>query len=249
MPRRGSWRVVVVVQGGWGFRSAVPGAGRGYFRGGAGRGAGPAGDTAPRWPTVLCPEDVARLPQRFFARPVSEVARALLGTVVRHGEVAVRITETEAYGGPEDTASHARFGDAGRSAPMFGPPGRAYVYLCYGIHDMFNIVCGPRGEASAVLVRSGEPVAGLELIRARRGGKSGPALLNGPGKVGQALAVEPSFSHHPLYRAGGVTVHGGLASGRVTTGPRVGIDYAAPGDRRRPWRFYIADSAWVSRPG
>ncbi len=199
---------------------------------------------------VLSPSGVARLPQRFFDRPVHVVARALLGAEIRHGEVSVRITETEAYGGPEDTASHARFGPDGRSAPMFGPPGRVYVYLCYGIHDMFNIVCGPVGQASAVLIRSAEPVAGLEVITARRGGKSGPTLLTGPGKVGQALAVDPSFSNQPLYRSGGVTVHA-AAPGRdvdVVSGPRVGIDYASPRDIARPWRFHVRHSKWVSRP-
>lgn len=190
-----------------------------------------------------------RLPQRFFARPVDEVAAGLLGAVLRHGEVALRITEVEAYGGPADSASHARFDAAGRSAPMFGPPGRAYVYLCYGLHNMFNVVTGPAGSASAVLVRSAEPVSGMEKILERRGHKRGPVLLTGPGKVGQALAVDPSWSGHPLYRGGGLTVHAGPPPREILVGPRVGIDYAQDLDRTRAWRFAAAHSDWVTQPG
>jgi len=179
---------------------------------------------------------------------VAEVARDLLGKIVRHGDVAVRITETEAYGGPEDSASHARFEPTGRSAPMFGPPGRAYVYLCYGIHDMLNVVTGDVDEPSAVLIRSAEPVSGIEVIERRRGGKRGPVSLTGPGKLGQALAVDPSFCGHALYRSGGLTVEEGPAPDRIVTGPRVGIDYAARVDRERAWRFAFAESRWVSKP-
>ena len=176
------------------------------------------------------------------------MARDLLGKVIRHGPVAVRITEVEAYGGPDDSASHARFEPTGRSATMYGPPGRAYVYLCYGIHDMFNIVTGPDRHASAVLVRSAEPVSGHAVIASRRGGRTGPDSLAGPGKVGQALAVDPSFSGHALYRAGGVGLFEGPPPAEIHAGPRVGIDYADLEDRRRSWRFADARSKWVSRP-
>jgi DNA-3-methyladenine glycosylase len=187
------------------------------------------------------------LPQSFFARPVDELARALLGCRIRRGPVVLRITEVEAYAGPEDTASHARFGATARNAPMWGPPGRAYVYLCYGIHNMLNITAEPSGRAAAVLVRGCEPIAGLDEIARRRGGVSGPALLTGPGKVGAALAIDTQWSGHPLYRSGGLSVVAGDEPARVLTGPRVGIDFATPADRQRPWRFAVGDSAWVSR--
>ena len=175
-----------------------------------------------------------------------DVARDLLGKRLKHGRVVLRITEVEAYRWPGDTACHARSGKTERNAAIWGPPGRAYVYLCYGLHQMLNIVTGEDGSAAAVLVRSAEPVAGLDEIRARRGGKSGPVLLTGPGKVGQALGVDRSFSHHRLDRAGGLTLRDGPAPESVVVGPRVGIDYAQPEHRALPWRFAVAGSVWVS---
>ncbi|MFV8752844.1 DNA-3-methyladenine glycosylase [Nannocystaceae bacterium ST9] len=181
------------------------------------------------------------LPQRFFAREVELVARELLGCRIQRGEVVLRITEVEAYGGPEDSASHARFGRTDRNAPMWGPAGRAYVYLCYGMHDMLNVVADRRGRAAAVLIRSCEPLAGLPTILARRGAsKIGPKLLAGPGKVGAALGLDPSWSHHPLHRRGELVVMDGDAPDSIRCGPRVGIDFAAPEDRDRAWRFAIA---------
>lgn len=187
------------------------------------------------------------LPQSFFERPVPELARALLGCRVVRGEVVLAITEVEAYAGPEDTASHARAGQTDRNAAMWGPAGRAYVYLCYGIHNMLNISADVDGRASAVLIRGCEPVAGLELIKQRRGGKSGPVLLAGPGKVGAALELDTSWSGHELYRAGGLSVHAGDPPSAVLVGPRVGIDFAEEPDRVRPWRFAAADNRWVTR--
>lgn len=161
------------------------------------------------------------------------------------------ITEVEAYAGPEDTASHARFGVTPRNATMWGPGGHAYVYLCYGIHNMLNISADVSGRASAVLIRACEPVAGLEQIRRRRGGrgaKSDAALLTGPGKVGSALAIDPSWSGHPLFRKQDLYLVPGDPPAGVLVGPRVGIDYAAPADRARPWRFAAAASMCVSHP-
>jgi DNA-3-methyladenine glycosylase len=192
---------------------------------------------------------MAVLPQSFFERPVDELARALLGCRIHRGGVVLRITEVEAYAGPEDTASHARFGSTDRNAPMWGPPGRAYVYLCYGIHNMLNVTADAEGRASAVLIRACEPVAGLAEILRRRGGGSEPArpvLLTGPGKVGAALELDTSWSGHALYRRGGLTIHAGDPPAQVLVGPRVGIDFAAPADRARAWRFAAGDSAWVS---
>lgn len=187
------------------------------------------------------------LPRSFYARSALTVAPELLGKELRHGPVRLRITEVEAYT-EQDSACHAYKGRTARTEVLFGPPGRAYVYLCYGLHQMLNVVTDER-QAAAVLVRACEPVAGLSLVRERRGGKEGPVLLTGPGKVGQALAVDTSYSGHVLYRRGGLELHDGEPPAAVLTGPRVGIDYADPVDRDAPWRFAAAGTRWVSRPG
>jgi len=183
----------------------------------------------------------------FYLRPVAEVARDLLGARLRHGEVTLRITEVEAYDGPEDSASHCRAGRTPRNAPMWRAGGCAYVYFCYGMHHMLNVVTGPEGQGAAVLIRSCEPLEGLEEIRRRRGGLSGPALLTGPGKVAQALGVDRSYSGHLLYEPGGLELRAGEAVRDLLVGPRVGVDYAGEADRLRPWRFAEAGSPWVSR--
>lgn len=191
---------------------------------------------------------MAVLPQRFFAREVEIVSRALLGCRIQRGEVVLRITEVEAYGGPEDSASHARFGRTERNAAMWGPGGRAYVYLCYGIHNMLNIAADRDGRPSAILIRACEPVEGLAEILARRGAsKAGPDLLAGPGKVGAALGLDTSWSHHPLYRKGELMLLEGEPPDAIASGPRVGIDYAAAEDRDRAWRFAIAGNRAVTQ--
>lgn len=188
------------------------------------------------------------LPLPFFERDVLEVARALLGQHVRREEVVVRITEVEAYRWPGDTACHAKAGRTERNAAIWGPPGLAYVYQCYGIHQMLNVVTGSDGAAQAVLIRACEVVAGLDEVRARRGAnaKVGPTLLAGPGKVGQALGLDTRFCGHPLYRAGGLTIEAGTAPSSVSVGARIGIDYAEPAHVELPWRFADADSAAVT---
>ena len=186
------------------------------------------------------------LPQAFFARDALIVARALLGKLLVHDAVVLRITEVEAYRHPDDSASHCRMGRTERNAPMWGPAGRAYVYLCYGMHNMLNVVTNAQGEGAAVLIRSCEPVAGLSVIAARRGGKTGRVSLTGPGKVGAALALDTSFSGHALFEATGLYVADGPAPSAVAHGPRVGIDYATPEHRRAPWRLAIAGSPWVT---
>src|SRR5690606_22971561 len=163
--------------------------------------------------------------------------------------VVLRITEVEAYRWPGDTACHARSGRTERNEPLWGPPGRAYVYLCYGLHNMVNVVTGADGAAQAVLVRACEPVEGLDVVQARRGGKSGPVLLTGPGKIGQALALDTGWSGHPLHRPGGLVLRPGPAPAAIATGPRVGIEFAAPEHQRLPWRFADATSRWVTRRG
>jgi DNA-3-methyladenine glycosylase len=186
------------------------------------------------------------LPQSFYERDPLLVARELLGKRLRRGSVVLRITEVEAYVGPEDSAAHARHGRTARNAPMWGPGGHAYVYLCYGIHQMLNVVVGPEGLAAAVLVRACEPEAGHATLRRRRGAARGPALLTGPGKVAQALGIDTRFSGRPLFRPGGLELRDGEAPPSVLVGPRIGIDYATERDREAAWRFASGGSVWVS---
>ena len=171
----------------------------------------------------------------------------LLGKHLLHGPVRLRITEVEAYCGLTDSAAHTAKGRTPRNAPMWGASGHAYIYLCYGIHQMVNIVCGPVDAGEAVLIRACEVVEGLDLIQKRRGGKTGPVLLTGPGKVGQALGVTTIQSGADLLAAGGLCLVDAVSDHVVLTGPRVGIDYAEPADRDAPWRFAIAGTRWVSR--
>ncbi len=191
------------------------------------------------------PDDL--IPLAFYLRAVEDVAQDLLGRYLRHGEVTLRITEVEAYGGQEDSASHCRSGRTPRNAPMWEQGGQAYVYFCYGVHHMLNIVTGPSGQGEGILIRSCEPVAGLELVTRRRGGLTGPGLLTGPGKVAQALAVDLSFTRHPLWLPGGLELLEGTAPEGILKGPRVGIDFALEPDRVRPWRFALAGTPWVSQ--
>jgi DNA-3-methyladenine glycosylase len=186
------------------------------------------------------------LPASFYDRDALEVARDLIGARLRHGAVTVRITEVEAYRWPDDTANHCHKGRTPRNAAMWGPPGRAYLYLCYGLHHMLNLVTGSEGQGAAVLVRAAEPLEGLELIRQRRGGRDGPALLNGPGKLAAALGLDMGFDHHPLTQPGGLVALPAQAPARLAFGPRVGIDYADPVHVAAPWRVADADSRWVS---
>ncbi len=186
---------------------------------------------------------------RLLLGPVEEAAQGLLGCELVRDEVVLRIVEVEAYAGPEDTASHARHGRTARNAPMWGPPGRAYLYFCYGMHWMLNVVTGPEEAASAVLIRGAEVVAGLEAVLTRRkAAKPSAQLCAGPGKVAQALGLDRAFDGHDLLKPGGLHLRPGRASGIILSGPRVGIDFASDADRARPWRFILADSSAVSRP-
>jgi len=170
---------------------------------------------------------------------VEAAARGLLGCHLVAGEVRLRLTEVEAYGGPEDSASHARHGRTPRNAPMWGPPGRLYLYLCYGMHWMVNVVTGPEGQASAVLVRGAEGVEGLEVVLARRGRtRPGKDLLNGPGKVAQALGLRgPCPGLDLLDPDSPLRLEPGEAPLACEASPRIGIAFAEPADQARPWRF------------
>jgi DNA-3-methyladenine glycosylase len=185
------------------------------------------------------------LPRGFYDRPVLEVAPDLLGRVLRRGEVALRITEVEAYDGENDPASHAFRGETARNAVMFGPPGHAYVYFTYGMHYCVNVVCGPAGKASAVLLRAGEVVAGHDVVASRRPTAAPRDVARGPARLCVALGIgrdlngtDLTRSRSPLRLEPGVEV----AADRVLAGPRVGISTATD----RPWRFWVDGDPTVS---
>ena len=187
------------------------------------------------------------LPQAFYAEDAVAVAPRLIGMHLRHGDVVMRITEVEAYP-PGDSASHCRMGRTARNEPMWGPPGHVYVYLCYGIHMMLNVTTNAMGEGAAVLIRGCEPIAGLDTVLERRGGQASRLRLDGPGKVGAALALDRSFSGQPLYQEGGLTLEQGSGpNSGLLVGSRVGIDFAKPRDIKAKLRFAAADSLHVSR--
>lgn len=175
--------------------------------------------------------------QAFFLRPVDLVALDLLGRHLVAGEVLLRILEVEAYGDSKDSASHCRHGRTPRNAPMWGPGGHAYVYLCYGVHWMLNLVTGPEGEGAAVLIRGCEIVEGHERVKERRGGRQGRDLLMGPGKVGQALTLGLGLNGHPLFLPGGLELRRGTPPRDSKATPRIGIGFATPGDQAALLRF------------
>lgn len=185
------------------------------------------------------------LGEAFFARPPREVARDLIGCGLFHAGVGGVIVETEAYE-RDDPACHAFVGRTARSAVLFGPPARAYVYLCYGIHRMFNVVTGEDGIAAAVLVRALEPTAGLETMRERRGtSMAPPSLCSGPGKLCEALAIELGQTHLSVTEPPfAITSRPPEAYPGIVAGPRIGITKAAD----LPWRYCLADSPYLSRP-
>jgi DNA-3-methyladenine glycosylase len=178
----------------------------------------------------------------LLAGPVLEVAPRLLGAMLRHGEVAVRLTEVEAYDGTGDPGSHAFRGRTPRNEVMFGPPGHLYVYFTYGMHFCCNVVCGPAGTPSAVLVRAGEVVDGLDLARARRPRSSDRDLARGPARLCQALGIGRAENGADL-TAGSLTLAPApVPATTVSTGPRVGLREAAD----RPWRFWSTGDPTVS---
>ncbi len=195
----------------------------------------------------------ARLGVDFFARSVHEVARELIGCQLLYKGCGGTIVETESYE-REDPACHAYVGLTERTAVLFGPPGRAYVYLSYGIHSLLNVVCEPQGAAAAVLIRAIEPTEGVELMRARRGARGHLAtadrpwreeeLCSGPGKLTEALGIDLAENGAEFDREPFALLAGAGPRPRVITGPRIGITKAV----ERPWRFCAADSAHVSRP-
>ena len=196
--------------------------------------------TAPR--TLATTPTLARLRERrlplpSFSRPTATVARELVGCALVFEDRAGLIVETEAYLGDDDRASHARFGPAGRSAPLFGPAGRAYVYLCYGVHEMFNVVAHPAGRAGAVLIRAVAPVRGLP---------DDPAVGRGPGKLTRALGLGRALTGTPLDGAAlFLAAWAAPPRGALRRGPRIGVDFAGA-CAARPLRFWWRDHPAVS---
>ena len=174
-----------------------------------------------------------KLPRSFYAREAAEVAHDLVGKILVRGNRRARIVETEAYVGEHDLASHSSKGRTARNEAMFGPPGRAYVYLIYGMHHCLNVVTGKAGEGQAVLLRAAEPLDGWE------------ADLRGPGRLARAFGLTREHDKADLVR-GALRVHDGPAPERIEATARIGVDYAEDW-AHAPLRFHDAASAHVSR--
>ncbi|MFJ4031552.1 DNA-3-methyladenine glycosylase [Streptomyces griseoluteus] len=196
--------------------------------------------------------DRTPLPRDFFDRPVLEVAPDLLGRLVVRttpdGPIALRLTEVEAYDGPNDPGSHAYRGRTPRNEVMFGPPGHVYVYFTYGMWHCMNLVCGPEGTASGVLLRAGEIVEGAELTRERRlSARNDKELAKGPARLATALDVDRSLDGTDACTTGDTPI-------RVLTGTPVPPDQVRSGPRTgvagdggvHPWRFWVAGDPTVS---
>ena len=188
------------------------------------------------------------VPETFYARPAAVVARALLGKrLVRTYADGIppqwaRIVETEAYVGTHDLACHASKGRTGRTEVMFGPPGRAYVYFIYGMYHCLNAVTGEEGEAAAVLIRGVEPLAGFDS----------KVRTDGPGRLCRAMQIDMSLNRSALTE--GLSAPLSILDGtpvsprRIARGPRIGVAYAGSW-AEKPYRFWIRDNPFVSRPG
>lgn len=206
------------------------------------------------------------LPRSFYARAVHEVARDLLGMVLlrvpgegslgsgrppgaspRGRRLSGRIVEVEAYDGMMDLACHASKGRTERTEPMFGEPGRAYIYLVYGMHCCLNVVTGPPGHPAAVLLRALEPFEGGQWMVP---GSGPPATIaGGPGRLTRALAIDLSLNRADLCAPGELFIEAGdpVPAGMVLRGPRIGVEYAGAW-ARKPWRFGVRGSNALSRP-
>lgn len=195
-------------------------------------------------------ENWTPLDPAFFApdRDTRELARALLGQVLVHGETAGRIVETEAYLGISDRACHAWGGRrTPRLEPLYGPAAHAYIYLIYGMYSCLNVVTKGPGQPECVLIRALEPLTGLERMAARSGGTKPALLCAGPGRLCRALGLDRSLTGADLLTGDFFLAAGELvAEGDILTSPRIGVDYAGE-DRDRPWRYFVKGSPFVSR--
>ncbi len=189
------------------------------------------------------------LDRGFYRRDSRAVAPDLLGKVVVAGERRGRIVEVEAYCGPEDPAAHSYRGPTARNATMFGPPGHLYVYFSYGMHWCCNPVCGDEDEGVAVLLRALEPLAGLDAMRAARGGVRDRDLCRGPARLCEALGITGTLDGADLVtgdRGVSIVDDGTPPPADPAVGPRIGITRGTDS----PWRWWVPDSPWVSRgPG
>lgn len=201
---------------------------------------------------MIAATDRTPLAREFFDRPVLDVARDLLGrSLVRttpDGPIELRLTEVEAYAGESDPGSHAYRGRTQRNAVMFGPPGHAYVYFTYGMWHCLNVVCGPEGHASGVLLRAGAIGEGAELARKRRpSARNDRELAKGPARLATALDIDRDLNGTDL--CAGPTAPLSLLTGspctpdQVLSGPRTGV--AGEGGVH-PWRFWIEGDPTVS---
>jgi len=190
------------------------------------------------------------------SKDIVSLSQILLGaTISTHFEghtTTARIVETEAYRAPDDKGSHA-YGNrrTARTETIFGEPGIAYVYLCYGIHHMLNVVTGPKEVAHAILIRGVEPVSGLDVMASRRGVKAtNYNLTNGPGKLAKALGITTHYDGEDLCDSSFMTLSLGtskIEKNSIIESPRVGIAYAKE-CAHWPWRMRIKDNPWTSPP-
>jgi len=183
---------------------------------------------------------------KFFERPAVELARALLGCVLLHQKTGGMIVETEAYLGLEDLAAHASRGLTQRTRVLFGPPGRAYVYFIYGVHECLNVVADRDGEPGCVLIRALEPLCGLaEMYRRRKWHGAVSGLANGPGKLTQALAITRA-NYGERLDSGDLRIRGWRAKPdfQIAVTPRIGIRECVDW----PLRFVWAGHTCLSRP-
>jgi DNA-3-methyladenine glycosylase len=186
----------------------------------------------------------APLERAFFARPAPDVARDLVGKLLIRADerLSARIVETEAYT-QDDPACHAYGGRTQRNAPLFGPPGHAYVYFTYGMHWCLNTATGREGRGEGVLLRAAEPLAGLDRMRSRRGRHLRDRdLLRGPARLAQAFGLDGAWSSTDLCDDGPLRLADDGTRPAVETSPRVGVVAAAD----RTWRFVAAGSPWAS---
>jgi DNA-3-methyladenine glycosylase len=183
-----------------------------------------------------------------LSRPSVEVAPELLGAIVHGRGVSIRLTEVEAYLGEVDPGSHAFRGQTRRNAVMFGPPAHLYTYFTYGMHVCANIVCSPSGVATAVLLRAGEVVDGIDLARERRtSSRSDRDLASGPARLCVALGITLGDDGTDL-TSGEIRLQArdaAVPADRIRTGPRVGVS-GAGGTDAYPWRFWIDGDPTVS---
>lgn len=186
------------------------------------------------------------IPRTFYAHPnVAYIAQKLLGTMIcstvgGHFTSGI-ITETEAYCGRNDKACHANNGlRTARTEIMYGPPGYSYIYLCYGIHHLFNVVTNKKELADAVLIRSIKPISGIETMKKRRNKITLTNLTNGPGKLTQALNITTDFNAIDLSQPPIWLEYSSVQTGPIQTSPRIGVNYAKE-DANRLWRFYIEE--------